>query len=163
MFEERQARGEHLFGQEDVRALACVCTRLQLMSLLPAAPLQAYAAASPEAAEMLHIFGRMPPILESLGAVDAVNTNAAFPQPGGGWEAAVQARPMRIFFVMAWPLADTQWRHIVDDGALMHLHTTSLLNEVMTGAATCLPCARVRVKRGRTAHILKHVVHACRC
>eukprot|EP00892_Ulva_mutabilis_P002529 jgi/Ulvmu1/12277/UM087_0011.1 len=137
MFQERQARGDQLFGQEDVRALACVCTRLQVMALLPDAQLRAYAGASPEAAEMLHIFGRMPMLLGSLGGLDVVNTNLAFPRPrpGGDWAAEAAARPTRLFFVMAWPMADTQWRHIVDENALMHLHTTALLNEVMTDSS----------------------------
>lgn len=134
LFQGRQACGQPLFSLEDVRALACACTRLQLMALLPDALLHTYAAASTEAAEMLHIFGRMPPLLASLPAHDAVNVNPAFPQPGGDWAQRVQHRPMRLLFVVAWPMADTQWRHIVDDGALMHLHTAGLLNEAMAGA-----------------------------
>ena len=82
---------------------------------------------------MLHIFGRMPPLLASLPAHDAVNTNPMFPQPGSHWKDQVQMQPMRLLFVVAWPMADTQWRHIVDDNALMHLHTATLLNEAMAG------------------------------
>ena len=103
------------------------------MALLPDAQLHAYVSESPEAAEMLQIFGRMPPLLASLPNQDAVNANPAFPQPGGDWARQVQARPMRLLFAVAWPMADTQWRHIVDDDALMHLHSTTLLNEAMTG------------------------------